>query len=107
VSGPHARLLSLSVAALIASVTPASAKTYAAERFDVTAELLTDRSLAVEERIVFRFEGGEYTYVFREIPLDRSDGVADVAAEMDGTPFAEGEGPGSVDVDEGSRCSAA
>ena len=88
-------------AVLVTGVTPAAAKSYSAERFDVTAQLLTDRSLAVEERIVFRFEGGDYTYVFREIPLDRSDGIADIAAGMDGDAQPAGSGPGSIEVRQG------
>ena len=77
----------------------AAAKSYAAERFDIAARVLPDRSLAIEERIVFTFEG-DYTYVFREIPKDRTDGLRDLQAEMDGVRFLEGTGAGSVEVKE-------
>jgi hypothetical protein len=86
---------------LVACAVPVAAKSYSADRFDVTAWLLSDRSLTIEERITFRFEGGDYTYVFREIPQDRTDGVRDLEAEMDGVPFRTGAGPGSIELKEG------
>ncbi len=86
---------------LAAFAVPVAAKSYSADRFDVTARLLPDRSLTVEERLVFRFEGGDYTYVFREIPKNRTDGVRDVEAGMDGVPFRVGDGPGSIELKEG------
>ena len=86
---------------LVACAVPVAAKSYSADRFDVTARLLSDRSLTIEERITFRFEGGDYTYVFREIPQDRTDGVRDLQAEMDGVPFRTGAGPGSIELKQG------
>ena len=86
---------------LVACAAPVAAKSYSAERFEVNARLLSDRSLTIEERITFRFEGGDYTYVFREIPRDRTDGVRDLQAEMDGVPFRTGAGPGSIELKEG------
>ena len=95
-------LTALLVAVLLAGCAgTAAAKSYTADRFDVNARLLPDRSLSVEERIVFRFEGGDYTYVFREIRQDRTDGVRDVAADMDGAPFRVGPGAGSIEVKQG------
>jgi hypothetical protein len=88
----------LAAVSLAAFAAPGAARSYSADRFDVTARLLTDRSLSVEERIVFRFEGGDYSYVFREIPQDRTDGVRDVDAAMDGLPFLVGDGQGSIEV---------
>ena len=86
---------------LAAFAAPVAAKSYSADRFDVTARILPDRSLTVEERIVFRFEDGDYTYVFREIPQDRTDGLRDLQAEMDGVPFRPGTGPGSIELKRG------
>ena len=86
---------------LAAFAAPVAAKSYSADRFDVTARILPDRSLTVEERIVFRFEDGDYTYVFREIPQDRTDGLRDLQAEMDGVPFRPGAGPGSIELKHG------
>ena len=86
---------------LVACAVPVAAKSYSADRFEVTARLLADRSLIIEERITFRFQGGDYTYVFREIPQDRTDGVRDLEAEMDGVPFRTGAGPGSIELKEG------
>ena len=93
--------LALAAAWLAAAAVPAAAKSYSADRFDVTARILPDRALTVEERIVFRFEDGDYTYVFREIPQDRSDGIHDIEAEMDGVPFRPGTGTGSIELKHG------
>ena len=93
-------LLSLLLAA-VSLAAFAAAKSYSVERFEVNARLLSDRSLIIEERITFRFEGGDYTYVFREIPQDRTDGVSDLQAGMDGVPFRTGAGPGSIELKEG------
>jgi hypothetical protein len=91
----------VAVAALLDPAHPAAAKSYTADRFDITARLLPDRSLTVEERIVFRFDGGDYTYVFREIPRGGTDGIFDVEGEMDGVPFRAGMGPGTIERKEG------
>src|SRR3954451_2220835 len=94
-----AALVGLAIA-LLGIPSAAAAKSYAAERFDIAARVLPDRSLTIEERIVFKFDG-DYTYVFREIPKDRTDGLRDLQAEMDGVRFPEGTGAGSLEVQDG------
>ncbi|RPJ39636.1 MAG: DUF2207 domain-containing protein, partial [Chloroflexi bacterium] len=66
------KLLLASIVMLILSVLAASpalaAKDYSAEQYDVVVQVQTDGSLLVTETIRFRFEGGPFTYVFRELP---------------------------------------
>jgi len=72
-------LLLIAVAA-----TPAAGKSYSAERFDAVIRVLPDGTLDVTETVVFRFEDGPFTEVFREIPRRRTDGVQVMRAEMQG-----------------------
>jgi predicted membrane protein DUF2207 len=69
----------------------AAAKDYTAQRFDSRAEILADGSLRVTEVIVFRFSGGTFTEVFREIPTRHTDGVQVLSTGIDGRPTAAGE----------------
>jgi hypothetical protein len=80
-----------------------SAKSFHAERFDVQAELLPDRSLKVEESVVFVFRGGEFTKVWREIPTRYTDGLVDVVARLDGAVLPAGTAPGQVEIGRGSK----
>jgi hypothetical protein len=69
---------------------------YSAERFDVTLRVDEAGTLHVTERVVFRFEEGEFTRVFREIPLGRIDNISSVTASIDGRTAPRGDGPGEV-----------
>jgi hypothetical protein len=100
---PHARVLVLlPLCCMLAYATSAVAKDYAADRFDVTARLQTDRSLVVHESVVFRFDD-EFTYVYREIPQQRTDGITGVAASMDGRRLRIGTNPGEVQLEIGKN----
>ncbi len=57
-----------------------------------------DGSLLVTETVVFRFEGGPFTYVYRELPLDFTDGIADIRATLDGVALSVGEGVGQFEL---------
>ena len=83
---------------------PAAAKSYSADRFDSVIRVLADGTLDVTETVVFRFEEGTFTEVFREIPLRRTDGVEVVLAELQGRRLPFGTERGTVEVRErGSR----
>jgi hypothetical protein len=86
-----------------ATALPAAAKGYSAERFDARIRLLQGGDLEVVETVVFRFEGGPFTHVFREIPTRRTDGVEILSAEMDGRPLTFGSESGQVDVEHQSK----
>ena len=93
-------LSSLIVLALaLVGVTPALAgKDYRAERFDVQFDLQPDGSALVTETVVFRFEGGPFTYAFRDIEPTETDGVTFISAGMDGDAMPPGTKAGQVEV---------
>lgn len=91
----------LLVAMLIgsAALLPAgAAKSYSADRFDVDWNLSENGVLEVTETVEFRFEGGPFTYVYRELPDDYSDGVTDIRASLDGQRLPAGEEAGQVEI---------
>jgi hypothetical protein len=93
--------LVLLAAVLVLSPSGAAAKSYHAARFDVSISVRPDGSLAVIEEVEFRFTGGPFTEIFREIPLRRTDGVEDVQV----TPFAVADydparAPGHTEVEQ-------
>jgi len=55
-----------------------AAKDYTAERYDVSIVMQPGGALEVTETVVFRFMGGPFTYVLREIPEDKTGGEVDV-----------------------------
>lgn len=93
-------LFSLLLAAFL--VPPAQAgKSYYAERFDVQLDLLPSGNMIVTETVVFRFEGGPFTYAFRHISAERTDGLTFLSASMDGVPLPQGTQAGQVEVQPG------
>jgi hypothetical protein len=80
-----------------------AAKSYGADRFDVDIVLQDDGSLLVTETVIFRFSGGPFTTVFRELETGETDGVIDVVATMDGKPLPAGKGAGQVEIEQGRR----
>jgi hypothetical protein len=83
----------------------AHAKSYRAPRYDVTIAIEPAGGLLVTEEAVFKFEGGPFTRVFREIPRRRTDGIRDVEVWLDGQSLARGRAAGQADVrrEEGGR----
>lgn len=76
----------------------AAAKDYSADRYDVTWDVQEDGSLLITETVVFRFEGGPFTYVYRELPLDYCDGIVDIRATLDGVPLPAGDAAGQAEL---------
>jgi len=95
---PTALLLLL----LLTAGATAEAKTYSADRYDSRILVLADGSLEVVETVVFRFEDGPFTYVFREIPTRRTDAIEIVSAAMDGRQLPIGTNAGEVEIRRGS-----
>ena len=96
-------LICLLLTSLLLSIAsqPAAAqndKSYSADRFDVEVSAQADGSLLVEETVTFRFVGGPFSYVFRELPTDHTDGITDIVAGVDGQPWPQGTGPGQVEI---------
>lgn len=75
-----------------------STKSYDADRFDVEAVVQTDGSLLVTETVVFNFHGEPFTYVFRELPTEYTDGIADVVGAIDGRTLPPGDQPGQLEI---------
>lgn len=93
------------VALALALVLPASAqesKSYSADRFDVDVTVQTGGSLQVIEQVDFRFVGGPFSYVYRELPTDLTDGITNIQAGADGAIWPLGTGPGQVEIEPGN-----
>ena len=76
-------------------------KAYRAERFDVQLDLQPGGEMLVTETVVFRFEGGPFTYAFREVSARRTDGLTFLEASMDGVLLPQGTQAGQVEVTPG------
>ena len=101
-----ARLLSrlfLCAAVLFATVAAAHAKSYSADRFDSHIRVLPNGSIEVTETIVFRFESGTFSQVFRDIPKRRTDRVEVVRGTIDERTLPFGTDPGQLEVSERSK----
>ena len=96
----HDRLAAAMVALtlLLAGASPLFASEYKAQRFDSDITLGPDGAAEVTETVVFEFESGRFTHVWREIPTDRTDGIEVLSAAMDGHPFGVGDGPGHISL---------
>jgi hypothetical protein len=75
-----------------------TAKSYSADRFDVDVAVQSDGSLVVTERLTLRFVSGPFTYVFRHLPTELTDGIDVVSASVDGFPLSEGKDAGQVEI---------
>ena len=80
------------------AASPAHGKSYSAERFDSSIRVLPGGILEVTETVVFRFEDGTFTEVFREIPTRRTDGIEIVRAELQGKHLPVGTERETVEV---------
>lgn len=93
-------LLVLLIALL--TVSPAfAAKSYRAERFDAQIAIQENGSVIVTETVEFHFEGDPFTFAFREISANHTDGVTFLDASLDGTRMTQGTLPGQVEVTAG------
>lgn len=98
---PRRLILFLMLAALLVPTAVGAAKSYRAERYDVDLAIQPDAALVVTETVAFRFEGGPFTYVFRDLAYRELDEIDRLQAGMDGQPLPQGTGPGQVEVQAG------
>lgn len=92
-------ILILVIGLLLAiQVSPVDARSYYSERFDVQIDIQDNGSLIVTETVVFYFEGGPYTYAFRDLALRELDRVEILEASMDGQVLPQGDQAGQVEV---------
>ncbi|MBP6470485.1 MAG: DUF2207 domain-containing protein, partial [Chloroflexi bacterium] len=82
-------------------VAQAQEKAYSAERFDVDITVEEGGSLLITETVVFDFVGGPFTFVFRDLPTDQTDGVQILSVSVDGVPYANGTNAGQVEIESG------
>ncbi|MCA9926407.1 MAG: DUF2207 domain-containing protein, partial [Anaerolineales bacterium] len=76
----------------------AQEKSYSADRFDVDVVVQGDGSLLVTETVEFDFVGKPFTFVFRELPTDHTDGITNIVASVDGHIYPEGTNAGQVEI---------
>lgn len=81
----------------------AQEKSYSADRFDVDVVVQNDGSLRVTETVVFTFVGEPFTFVFREIPTSKTDGMEIMSASVDGRFYPQGTNAGQVEIEPGSN----
>ena len=82
-----------------AAVIPAlAAKPYRAEHYHTRVVVEPGGSIVVTETIRFIFGPDEFTYVYRELPSRRMDGLTIVEASMDGIPMERGKAAGQFEV---------
>lgn len=90
------------VVLLLAQRQAVPAKDYAADRFDASIVVREGGSLIVTETVTFKFVGGPFTYVFRNIPTGKTDGISVMSASMDDQTMQHGTGPGQVEIKYGN-----
>ncbi len=99
----HKLIVALSlVMLLLAQWQAVPAKDYTAERFDASIIVREGGSLLVTETVTFKFVGGPFTYVFRDIPTDKTDGIVIESASMDDQTMQQGRGTGQVEITYGN-----
>ena len=92
-------LVSLAAAVLAAAVHPAAAaKSYRAEHFHSRVVVEPGGSIVVTETIRFAFGPDEFTYVYRELPSRKTDGLTILDASLDGVPMTRGKSAGQFEV---------
>ncbi|MCZ2114443.1 MAG: DUF2207 domain-containing protein [Anaerolineae bacterium] len=91
-------LFGLLCCALFFTIAAQRGKAYRADRFDVEVAIQPDGSLNIEEKVTFRFTGGPFSFVFRELPTDHTDGIVNITAGADGMVWPQGTGPGQVEI---------
>lgn len=96
-------LLSVLLLAVLWAAVPnpaaAQEKAYSADQFDVEVVVEEGGSLLVTETVTYRFVGGPFTFIFRELPTDHTDGVTVLESTVDGRPFPQGTAAGQVEVE--------
>ena len=93
-------ILASVVAAVLAAAVPpaAAAKSYRAEHFHSRVVVEPGGSIVVTETIRFAFGPDQFTYVYRELPSRRTDGLTILDASMDGVPMDRGKRPGQFEL---------
>jgi hypothetical protein len=94
-------VLMLVVAGIMLVACSGDSKSYSADRFDVDLAVQPDGSLIVAETVDFRFVGGPFSYVFRDLAFTEIDRIDRLQASLDGQVLPQGTGPGQVEIQAG------
>ncbi|GHO87221.1 DUF2207 domain-containing protein [Dictyobacter formicarum] len=95
-------LVLLFLATLAPPALAAGDKTYSADNFNVTINIQNNGDLFITEAVTFRFVGGPFSFVYREIPTDRTDNISVVGASIDGKAMDQGTTAGSYEIGTGN-----
>ncbi|GLV57333.1 hypothetical protein KDH_41690 [Dictyobacter sp. S3.2.2.5] len=95
-------LVLLLLATLAPPAMAAGGKTYSADAFNSTINIQNNGDLDVTEAVTFRFAGGPFSFVYREIPTDRTDNISITGASIDGKAMAEGTDAGDYEIGSGN-----
>jgi Predicted membrane protein (DUF2207) C-terminal domain/Predicted membrane protein (DUF2207) N-terminal domain len=99
----HKLILAFSLLMLLLAQRQAvPAKDYTAEHYDADIVVKEGGTLIVTETVTFKFVGGPFTYVFRNIPTDKTDGITIMSASMDDQSMQHGSGAGQVEITYGN-----
>lgn len=90
--------LTLLVIWMLAFPQPARAKSYYAESLNVTIAIQTDGSAIITEETTYVFAGGPFTFAYRDLALNRTDGIDQISASYDGQMLSEGNAGNSVEI---------
>jgi len=83
---------------LLVTAACSSKKSYRAERFDVDIVVHENGSATITETVTFAFQGGPFTYAYRDIPLDRTDSISGFALSEGERVYAPGSGENQFEV---------
>ena len=83
---------------LMALASCRSGQSYRADRFDVNIVVHANGSATISETLTLAFEGGPFTYAFRELPTRDLDGLEGIRVFENGLPYAPGNGPGQYEI---------
>jgi uncharacterized membrane protein YgcG len=74
------------------------AKDYYADQFNAAIAVQNNGTLLVTETETFHFIGGPFTYIYRDLPTDKTDGISVTGASMDGSSMQSGSEAGQYEV---------
>ena len=92
-------LVAVIAAVITAAAIPVlAAKSYRAERFHSRIVVEPGGSILVTETVRFEFGPDSFTYVYRDLPNRKTDGLTILSATMDGVPMERGKAAGQYEV---------
>jgi len=88
----------IAAAIAVAAIPAIAAKSYRAERFHSRIVVEPGGSILVTETVRFEFGPDSFTYVYRDLPRRKTDGLTILSATMDGVPMERGKAPGQFEL---------